>query len=170
MVIYGLTGKELSKDINVSLQEAVKFIRDWYKAFPQAKRFIDMKRNEPLKGIDCVTPFGRLRSFIINDKNLYHIQNEAINTPVQSIASDLTLFALLDIQDAIKSYGASVIVTVHDSIILEVKDDENLPIIISTSKSIMENTPRKYWKDVNLIPFVADVETGDLWGELKTYG
>jgi DNA polymerase-1 len=170
-ISYGLSATELSRGLDIPLQDAAKFIQEWYRAMPVAKRFIQMKRAEPLQGKDCTTPFGRDRHFIITDQNLYHIQNEAINTPIQSMASDLTLFSLLQIHYMIQqeNFDARIVATVHDSILLEVKDNENLDRVACWAKQLMEYTPIAYWKDENLVPFVADIEIGTSWGDLKKY-
>jgi DNA polymerase-1 len=65
-------------------------------------------------------------------------EREAINVGVQSFASDITLSALIEMVNPLNPDEARVVSTIHDSILLEVRDDkvdELIPVI----KSIMEH-------------------------------
>lgn len=138
---------------------------------PLVKAYIQGRRRAATKGEPCVTPFGRERHFVITNEKMYHIQNEYINTPIQSLASDFTLLSLLEMYDLLsEKYGdkAKIISTVHDSIILQVVDNdpELMKHVATDCKYILENTPAKYMENCN-VPFVADAEVGYKWGELK---
>ena len=83
----------------------------------------------------------------------------------------MTLCSLLAIQEWIHQEGiedhVKIVATVHDSIILEVRDDVDLKSYVGRAvKEIMEQTPQKYLPGLDF-PFVADVEVGTKWGELS---
>ena len=150
------------------MSEARAIIDKWYKPMPLVKAWIDNRRAMARRGEPCVTPFGRERHFVITNEDLNHVQNEYINTPIQSVASDFTMFSLLEIDKFLREEGldAKIITTVHDSIILEVKDEKDLiDYIAEKSKRIMAETPLKYMSDCP-VPFKADVEIGYAWGKL----
>lgn len=135
------------------------------------KAYIDAQRKKPLRGEPCTTILGRRRHFVITDEMLYHVQNEYINTPIQSVASDFTMLSLLNIDKWIieNSIDAKIVATVHDSIILEVKDDKQvIDLVAKTCKQIMAETPLQYVPDCP-VPFRADVETGYSWGALEEW-
>lgn len=108
---------------------------------------------------------------------MYHIENEYINTPIQSIASDLTLFSLMEIYDWLVSEGyyipydyansrVRIIITVHDSIVLECEDDDDLiREVAQHCQGVMRDVPAKVLPDCR-VPFKADVEVGYKWGKL----
>lgn len=138
---------------------------------PMVRKFISDKRREPFSGIPCETIFGRTRHFVITNINRNHVENESINTPIQSVASDLTVMSVIEISRIIKEkhLNAQIVNNVHDSIILEVEDDPEIIRTIATiGKTVMAQIPEKYIPNIS-VPFRADVEVGYKWGELKKY-
>lgn len=170
-IAYGRGPSSIAENFGKTMAEARDIINRWFKSKPLVKQYIDQQRAKPLRGEPCVTLLGRERHFVITDAELNHIQNEYINTPIQSLASDMTMLSLLEIQDWIESSGYSEIVkivtTVHDSIILEVVDSPVLVREVATKcQQIMATTPKKYLPECP-VPFKADVEVGYTWGNLK---
>lgn len=167
-IAYGRGPKSIAQKFNKSMNEAKEIIAKWFKPMPKVEEWINNRRSMPQRGEPCVTLFGRERHFVITDEELYHIKNEYINTPVQSIASDCTMFSLIEINKYLKvnKYDARIIASVHDSIILEVVDDEQIINEVSRAATrIMADTPKRYLPNLT-VPFRADVETGYRWGEL----
>jgi DNA polymerase-1 len=164
-IAYGRGASSIAEVFDMSVKDAQKMIDDWFKPMPVLKQWILAKRRAPLRGEACTTPFGRRRHFVITDDNIYHVQNEAINFPIQSVASDLTLLSLLELHDQLKERDLGHIVnTVHDSIIIETTND-NAQAVVDLGVSILRNTPIKLLN--SKVPFNADAEIGPLWGELE---
>ena len=136
---------------------------------PKVRNYISTQRCAARKGLRQQTMFGRVRHYVINDSNMYHVENEYINTPIQSIASDLTLFSLIEIDKWLRlnNIDARIVMTVHDSIVLEVRDNNELVRTVAHKcQEIMANTPQQYIPKCPL-PFKADVEAGYLYGALE---
>lgn len=170
-IAYGRGPSSIAENFGKTMNEARDIINRWFKSKPMVKQYIDQQRAKPLKGEPCVTLLGRERHFVITDAELNHIQNEYINTPIQSLASDMTMLSLLEIQDWIEASGyadrVKIVTTVHDSIILEVVDNPVLVREVATKcQHIMATTPKKYLPECP-VPFKADVEVGYTWGNLK---
>jgi len=93
----------------------------------------------------------------------------AINTPVQSFASDLKLMSLLAVDKAIDEEYAYLFGEVHDSILLEVRDDM-LDEVIEKVLNIMSHPPLldKFGIEMT-IPIKAEVKVGQSLGEAKEY-
>ncbi len=103
-------------------------------------------------------------------EHLSHIQNEFLNTPIQSAASDLTLMSLLRIHDwcKLECPEAHVVCTVHDSIILEVPEDRpTLEFVARKCEDVMKEIPYEVLKNCT-VPFKADAEYGKHWKGLKS--
>jgi DNA polymerase-1 len=170
-IAYGRGPGSIARTFKKSMGEAKAIIDKWYRPMPRVKEWIENRRNMARRGEACVTEFGRERHFVLTNENLNHVQNEYINTPIQSIASDFTMFSLLEIdafleQENLRSV-AQIVTTVHDSIILEVKEDKELIKRIADKCTwIMATVPQRYLKECP-VPFRADVEVGDAWGKLK---
>jgi DNA polymerase-1 len=90
-------------------------------------------------------------------------ERQAINSPVQSTASDLMLLAMVHLHKELNPHEAGMVITQHDEIGFEIREDmagEYMPVI----KEVMETLPLKstFGLDLN-IPIVADVEAADHW-------
>lgn len=167
-IAYGRGPGSLAQTFKKSMSEARAIIDKWYKPMPKVKAWIENRRLMAKRGEPCVTFFGRARHFVLTNEDLNHIQNEYINTPIQSIASDFTMFSLLEIDKFIRDekLDARIVTTVHDSIIVEAKDDKALIAkIVDRCTEIMATTPLKYVPDCP-VPFKADAEVGYAWGKL----
>ena len=138
---------------------------------PKVKEVIDAQRRKPLKGEPCVTLLGRERHFVITDEEMNHIQNEYINTPIQSVASDMTMLSLCSIHQNLLDHGvdAKIVSTVHDSIILEVVDDKRvIDKVAQLCLDTMANTPKRFIPDCP-VPFKADAEVGYSYGAMEEW-
>lgn len=167
-IAYGRGPGSIAQTFKKSMAEAKAIIEKWYKPMPHVKAWIDNRRLMAKRGEPCTTIFGRERHFILSTEDMNHIQNEYINTPIQSIASDFTMFSLIEIDKFIREnkIDARIVTTVHDSIIVEVKDEKSLiDLVAQKCTEIMANTPLKYVQDC-VVPFKADAEVGYSWGNL----
>lgn len=110
---------------------------------------------------------GRRRRFpLITRDNLDEARKAACNSPVQGMASDLTLMSFIEVYHWLRKTGntdSHLLITVHDSIILEVPTNK-IETIGTEVQRIMEETAAKWMPD---IPWKADVEYGPSWGDLK---
>ena len=170
-IAYGRGPGSIAQTFKKSMSEARAIIDRWFRPMPQVKAWIDGRRAMAKRGEKCVTFFGRERHFVLMNENLNHIQNEYINTPIQSIASDFTMFSLMKIDAFLRenNLDARIVTTVHDSIIVECKDDKKLvDLIAATCIKIMAETPLEYVPDCP-VPFKADAEVGYSWGKLHSW-
>lgn len=170
-VAYGRGPGSIARTFKKSMGEAKAIIDKWYRPMPKVKAWIENRRVMARQGAPCTTVFGRDRHFVLTNENRNHVENEYINTPIQSIASDFTMFSLLEIDKFLDAENlrqrAKIVTTVHDSIILEVDDDEALVRRVAEKcASIMSIVPSQYIPGCP-VPFKADVEVGPAWGKLK---
>lgn len=119
------------------------------------------------------SPIGRIRHLpdVYSSEQFVKAEAErqAINSPVQSFASDMTQLSMLLINDEFKARGVQgyTIGTVHDALLFEIKTKhvaKALPII----KDTMECLPLERKFGVNLdIPIVSDLKVGTHWGDAR---
>ena len=170
-IAYGRGPGSIAQTFHKSMSEARDIIAKWYRPMPKVKQWIEHRRRMASKGEPCVTLFGRERHFVLTPEEMNHIQNEYINTPIQSLASDFTMFSLIEIDKFLREnhLDAQIVTTVHDSIIVETKDDpELIALVAQTCKTIMAETPAKYIPNCP-VPFRADVEVGPSYGKLHDW-
>lgn len=86
-------------------------------------------------------------------------EHSSWNTPIQGTASDFCLASVVDVVSWIDEDQPPVklVLTVHDSIILEVRDDA-LPEAAFQVRRIMEG-----WPSMG-VPIISDLEIGPAWG------
>jgi len=99
-------------------------------------------------------------------------ERQAINTPVQSFASDITMLAMIVIDGKLEKLykdKAFLVGQVHDAIMVQADDDVATEVAILVKKC-MESVPlilEKYFGVSLDIPLVAEVELGQSWGTGK---
>lgn len=172
-IAYGRGAASIAETFGLALPEAQKLIDDWFVPMPKVKAYLNAQKRAPFKGIPITTVFGRQRSFIITNENRHNIANEAMNMPIQSTASDCTLISLCTIQDWIDANelndSVKICITVHDSIVLEVDDNQELiNRVAEKCTNIMSIVPKTYLPNCR-VPFVADAEVGKSWGNLHEW-
>lgn len=174
-IAYGRGPAAIASKFKIPFSEAKELVNNWFRQMPEVDAWIKEQRAKVNVGAECVTELGRERHFVITEENMYHVKNEYVNTPIQSLASDMTMFSLIEIQKWIEEKGlddrAKIIINVHDSIIIELDDGdpELLQEVARSSINIMQEVPARWLKNDLEVPFVADAEIGYKWGEMKSY-
>lgn len=161
-ILYGAEAPKIAQTAKISIQEAEQVIAGWFRAYPRIKDWMAAIRSQVREKGYVDTFLGRRRVFpVITPENRAEVYRQAGNFPVQSIASDMTLLSLIQIGQKIDWVDTRLLITVHDSIVLETRED---PVIVATAvRRIMEETPRSVGIDV---PFEVDVKLGERWGSL----
>jgi DNA polymerase I-like protein with 3'-5' exonuclease and polymerase domains len=111
------------------------------------------------------TEMGRKRRWnLITRDNQNKVNNQAINFPGQSMASDLCLSSLIRLHPALQERGwGGVLLTVHDSLVFEIKR-EHLHESVALIEREMTTPPFE-----TTTPFAVDIEVGLNYGEKEPY-
>jgi uracil-DNA glycosylase family 4 len=156
--------------VKVTQDEAESDRNLFFEDYPALRPWHDRQRKLARRYGRVVSPIGRVRHLpdISSDdeKIRQEAERQAINSPVQSFASDLMLIALVYLHSVLPPDEARIVGTVHDSILFEVRDDkvdEWVPFIKETMED-MKRVERLFGTEVG-VPIVADMEVGQHWGE-----
>ena len=156
--------------VKVTLEEAERFRKAFFQQFPMLLRWHAQQRRMVHKYKRVQSPIGRIRHLpdIVSEQRgvMNEAERQAINSPVQAMASDLCLLALVLLDRDFRRRGlqARPIGTVHDAINFEIPIDE-LPIVLPLIKRTMENPPiEKLFGYSFSVPIVADIGVGQSWG------
>lgn len=168
-VFYGAGAKKIAEQIGGTKADGQRLIDMLFATFPDLAKYIQVTRGEVKNWGFVRTYFGRYRRFkMANISNKYFEAacREAINMKVQSTASDLLLSQLIEMDANIwKDIGGRLIITVHDSIVLELPRVNEPLLKPFLTKYITERVKEKFaWLPA---PFAYDHEIGDNYGELK---
>ncbi len=161
-IIYGIGAFSLSKDINVSVFEAKKYIRDYLHKFPNVEKFMDETVEKAKSEGFVTTMFGRKRyvpELSASNKNMQAAGKRiAMNTPVQGSAADIIKIAMVKVWQRLREEvpQARLILQVHDELIVECdeKDADKAAEILAYEMSHACELK---------VPLTADVNRGESW-------
>ena len=161
-IVYGISQYGLAKQIDVSNEEAKKYIDAYFAQMPEIKKYMEQTTMFAHQYGYVMTPFGRKCSIMgINDKNKRIVANAeraAINAPIQGGAADIIKRAMIAVQRELEEggYKTKMLLQVHDELFFEAPLDE-VEKAAAMIKKTMEGV-------VDLaVPFVAEVGIGDDW-------
>jgi DNA polymerase-1 len=144
--------------------QAAVFIKKFLRSYSRLNEWIEeLHETVPAAGY-VETPYGRRRRFPLTPKSrgeLGSIQRQAVNTPVQSVASDICLEAMIRVQERIAKRGldAQVLFTVHDSICIEVAAAD----LVKLRNVCLQEMQRDFMG----VPLKVDFEYGPTWADVK---
>lgn len=152
--------------------EARAIRTSFFERFSGLQRWHARQRRLVHEHARVVSPLGRVRHLpdirSPNDAVQGEAERQAINSPIQSMASDMNTLSMVLIDKAFHKAGiqdkAQVLGLVHDANNFQVHESVAhiaLPII----KNTMENLPlaRKFGCEIDL-PIIADIKVGTHWG------
>jgi DNA polymerase-1 len=166
--IYGKTMVGLGFDLDCSVEEAANIFNYFFNGFPGLKSWIDNQQAFVTANGYIDTLFGR-RIYISGAQSMDIYKMEAafryaVNYPVQSAASDILVLALNRVQKLIdrNKWPVKMILTVHDSLLFEVKKDFTKEFVRQVKPAMEKSIPQ-----MNKVALFADYKVGNRWGELK---
>jgi len=177
---------KFSEDWKTHVQETAKARRRYLKLFKGLYYYIGDRIDEVERVQQVVSPSGRIRHFPHHGKDSegwWHIENAAVNQPIQSFASDVTGSAIVDYEAALlKEHGLSyndwhdsllttpwnppcspVFNEVHDELDLDmhpVHGKQDLAILVDCMQNV--RTLKKLVPEFNL-KLKVDVQVKDTW-------
>lgn len=167
-VLYGRQAKSLAEvELKCSVAEAQLFIDNFLADFDKLNDWIKSQHEFVLEHGYSETAFGRRRRYpLIHSGNVEGIKRQSVNSPIQGTASDITLGALTrickDIEDGGLGDRVIPLITVHDAITFEVKDDFIPDLVRLAHYQMVENVPLEY-----RLPWDWDLEVGTSYGDVE---
>lgn len=179
--IYHIGAAKLAEELSdpktglvVTPKESQGFLDDFFKDFPEIKKFMDNQMKFIHKHGYIKTLFGRKRRcpeiFGDNQMQIVAAENAAINTPSQSAASDMALFTSILIDELIQKGefpDLQEVGTVHDSIYFDTLPQDINPKTIYQLWDMARNPSTKEWFGFQIddIDMSMDFEVGRSQGE-----
>lgn len=184
-MMYLKTAFTLKEDLNVSEEEAQRIIDNFFTEYSGVKKYINTVINTARSKGYVTTVMGR-RRYLDYSSDPNGADRQAVNTTIQSPASDVCLTAInqleryhaqiaedltaklvgkiSDINQKERDEAALICGTVHDSIIIDCKK-KHINEIVKSSVLIMEHTNLKWIT----IPLKVDVKYGHNLLDMKEY-
>ena len=155
--------------VRVSEQEARAFREAFFQGFPGLLPWHARQRKLVRKYGRVETPMGRIRhlpDIFSPDRDVQaEAERQAINSPVQAMASDMAALSLVHCAKEFRRLGLKTFVLgpVHDAVNFEAPNEE-LHIVLPLIKNTMENLPLDKLFDLYIdVPIIADVKIGQHW-------
>ncbi len=158
-------------DVILSETEAEAFRTRFFNLYSSLLDWHDRQRRKVREMGYIRSPLGRMRRlpgiYSSNKMERAIAERQAINSPVQGFASDLTVTSALAIHQLPREY-IRLVGTIHDAILMEVREDK-VEEILPQVKHIMEHPPILEEFGVKVtVPIIAELTVGP-WGAGKEF-
>lgn len=172
-IAYGMSAYGLSKQLKIDVKSAEVFISKYFERYPKIKHYIEKTINFAKEKGYVKTLVGRKRyvpEIFSSEKSVRELgQRIAINTPIQGSAADLIKTAMVALFKELKKLNlqTTILLQVHDELVLEVPEDE-VEIIKEILLKLMPN-PFEYLElPYRLkVPLKVHLNFGKNWAECK---
>ena len=162
--IYGVSPFGLSKQADISMKDAAKFIERYFETYPGFREYIDKTVQFAREHGYVETLLGRRRpvpditsSAVFRREGAERI---AINTPIQGTSADLIKIAMIAIHRGMKENNmhSRMILQVHDELVFDVDPSEK------DAMQILVKEKMEHAMELS-VPIVAALGWGRSWGE-----
>lgn len=166
--MYGRGVRSISEELGISIRAAQAILDFFFGRYPFAKRWLEDTVKKARKNGMVTSIFGRHRRLLnINSPESGYrseAERQAVNSPIQSAASDLTFMACIRMFKKLwpMKVKTRMILTVYDSLVFNVPDDE-IKLVYKIIADEMTASPRP---DVD-VKLSSDMEIGINYGSLK---
>jgi DNA polymerase-1 len=179
-LIYGKTSSTLALDLGITDDDAQALIEKFFMAYPKAKKWLGAIEEQAARQGYVSNPLGRRRrlydAYLTGDNKLiHHANNQARNSPIQGVSSDVAIIGGVLFQDYLtenKIKDWPIVAFVHDSVVWEAPFDD-VAESISIAERLMTEGARKYvernfgYKMV--LPIDLEFEIGRKLGSLTSW-
>ena len=166
-IMYGRGAKSVAEQLGVSIALAQKIINLFFRRYKVARKWIDITIALAKRDGYVVSVFGRKRRLLNikhpNDGVRAEAERQAINSPIQSAASDLTFLACINVFKIIRQHNlkSRLVLTVYDSLIFNIPEEE----LEFVSKLLFQEMAKTPTPEI-IIPLVPEIKIGKNWGSL----
>ena len=159
---YGMSDFGLASRANIPRQEAQEFINSYFAAYSGISYYMMAIKETARKQGWVETLLGRKRQIpelrASNPTLRGAGERMAINMPIQGTAADIQKIAMIRLDKALRegNFGARLLLSVHDELLLEVPRDEVERLAPVVRETMEEALPLS-------VPLVVDIKVGDDW-------
>lgn len=170
---YGMGPGGLAPRLGVGLDEAKELIARYFQAYPGVQKWLEKAAKDSVRNGYSLTTIGRKRFYTLPDESLKQrdpdewrkqiasIERQGKNSPIQGSNADMTKLALINLRTALKDWDARVVNTVHDEIVVEVREDQAEEV-----KHIVEGEMVRAGESIlKVVPIVAEASLADYWSK-----
>ncbi len=169
-IVYGMSSYGMSEGLQIPIEEAEKFIKEFYKTYPKIKSYYDtyMKNAQVQKYAE--TMLGR-RRFVFAYPGQKFLDNATrrvlMNYPIQGSAAELTKMAMIAVYEKVLKNrdDLKLLLQIHDELVFEIDEDNEKRVdetVHEIQKVMIDVFPLS-------VPVEVGVKVGKKWGSLKSF-
>jgi len=165
-LIYGLTEVGLARRLGCSEKRAKDLIDTYFNKYRKIKEYLDKSGKFAVINRYNTTISGRKRFYKLPDpsdpsfnKIRGSVERAGKNGPIQGSNADTIKQSMIYVIERIKDYDAKLLLTVHDEVIVEVREDQSEEVASIVSQSLIDGFA-EFFKTVKM---EADALIGDCW-------
>lgn len=149
--LYGATPNRFAAAFGITTSQAEQIQREVLDEYPEIRDYVKACHDAFKANGYVYTPWGRVRRV--------DTVRQAINTPIQSSAADVTLSTMLMLYEA----NFDLRLNIHDEIVMQMKNDDTFWDNVRHAVSI-------FTRPIDVFDgyaFKCDVEYGETWGTME---
>ena len=165
-LIYGLTKVGLARRLGIPENDAQDFIDKYFTKYKKVKEYLDKSGRDAIINRYSTTISGRKRFYRLpepSDPNFHKmkgsVERAGKNAVIQGSCADAIKQAMIYVIDRIKNYDAKLLLTVHDEVIVEVREDQAKEAASIVSQSLVDGFAEFF----HVVKMEADALIGDCW-------
>ena len=163
---YGMSSVGLADRLKITKKEADKLIDKYFSKFKKVKEYLDRSGSDAVMNRYSTTISGRKRYYSMppydhpDRKSIQgSIERRGKNAPIQGSDADTIKKAMILLCDRLSGHDAKLILTVHDEIVVECRNDQVEEVSAIVGGAVVDGFNTYF----SLIPMETDVLTGPCW-------
>lgn len=163
---YGMSAVGLSKRLTITEMEAKQLIAAYFKKYKGVKRYLDNAGKDAVRNRYSVTVSGRRRYYNMPEfdhpdrkKIQGSVERKGKNAGIQGANADTIKEAMILLVERLKPYDAKLILTVHDEVVVEARNDQREEVAEVVANSLIDGFGRYF----STIPMKTDTLVGPCW-------
>lgn len=158
-------------DVAFTYEEAQKTRKAFFDTWPELSGWHEHQRRLVRTEGEVRSPLGRRRrlpDIWLEGFAAAMAERQAINAPVQSMASDLMLLAIITLDRELDPDDALIVCTVHDSVVLYVRHGRVKKVAGQIARAMLYPPIAHLFGARPLeVPLEVEMEIGSAWGEVE---
>lgn len=173
-IIYGGSAYGLSFTSGLPEHEVAAIIKMLRREFKGLNRWLIRSKTQAVTAKYVETVFGRRRSLVgvREQEGAGGAYRKLVNTPVQSVASDLILIIMHVVKEELvkRKMKSFPLFTVHDSLAIEIANGESdeIPELLELGFKTLNKTPITKFRLFKYLPIVGDMALGSSWAACES--
>jgi uracil-DNA glycosylase family 4 len=159
----------LNHGVEISYAQAERAYKRFHRTYPRLRVWHDRQVRLAQRYGRVHSPIGRVRHLptVLSSENYVRAEAErqAINSPAQSLASDLMLLSLVRLVQDLPKRRARVVGTVHDALLFEFRDDYVEEGVAMVRRVMEDLSEIEKFGAIITVPIVVEIKVGQHWGE-----